>query len=268
MAGVAGLPALQPAARHRRAAMRHKLVGNLLIVPLLLVMAVRSSGSLTADFDYNAAELRLKDTAPLHRGSLHEAQQARDGTRGFGLPNPIATRAALAAPPPPPFATQLEWQTYYLYCGWDAIVRAINLDSVSVLTRDKSMIYTVSRFSVVDSIKSDATFTAESPLLVYRVGGEVADGNERLRIDTPDMAAFEPHHTYILLLQRDQGASTRQYWIAPALTITVRDDKVYPIAGQYAWMTGAQGFPSGTPYTEVKNTFARVSALKACARAQ
>jgi len=217
----------------------------------------------TTGFDFKAAEGQLKATIPFHK-SLHEAERQSDGTRGYGLPNPTALMAALPNPPPPPFTTQLEWTTYYSYCGWDAIVRATLLESTPALTSDKSLVFTISHFTVVDTIKSDAPFTPDQHLVAYRVGGEVEDAGEKLRIDTPDMAAFEPRKTYILILRRDKGASVRQYSIPQGLTIIVRNDKVYPISGRYAWLTGADEFPSGAAYADIRNTFTRVSTLKTC----
>jgi hypothetical protein len=244
--------------------MRNVLVICIVVAPLLHLAVGRSQSLPLADFDHLTAEHHLKDLTPFGKTSLHEAEQGSDGRRGFGLLNPYGRRIAFPDPPPPPFGTELEWDTYYSYCRWDAIVRAINLDSMPILTRDQTMIYTVSHFAVVDTIKTDAPFTSDQYLVVYRLGGEVEDGGEILHINTPDMAPFEPHRTYILILQRDKDASVRQYSMPLVLTIAVRDEKVYPIAGKYAWLTGADEFPSGRTYTEIRNTFAKVAALKTC----
>jgi hypothetical protein len=138
----------------------------------------------------------------------------------------------------PPFATEIEWETYSDYCRWDAIVLATSLDSTAVLSSDKRLIYTVSHFSVLDSIKSDVPLRPGEGLVVYRLGGMVEDGGEKLRIDTPDIAAFEPQKAYILQLTRDKSASVRQYSLPLGQTITVTNDKVYPISGRYAWLVG------------------------------
>jgi hypothetical protein len=132
-------------------------------------------------------------------------------------------RVAVPDPPPPPFKTMREWETYYLYCGWDAIVRATNVDSTPILTSNKG--------------------------LIYRVGGEVDDGGERVHIVALDMAPFKPRKTYVLILHRDTNASVAQYWIPETQTMVVTNDKVYPISGKIAWLSGMDAFPSGTTYT-------------------
>jgi hypothetical protein len=225
--------------------------------------AVGSQSLLITDFDFRAAEQRLKDLYPFTK-SLHEAERGPDGTRGFGLPMPTSQRVAPPNPPPPPFNTTLEWETYYQYCARDAIVRATHVDSKPVLTSDKSFIYTISHFAIVDTIKSDVSFTSGQHLVVYRVGGEVEDGGEKLRIDTPDSAAFESQKSYILILQHDKTASVTQYFIPQSQTITVTNDKVYPISGKYAWLSGMDAFQSGSTYTVMRDTFAKVHALKSC----
>jgi hypothetical protein len=217
------------------------------------------------DFDPVVAEKHLREESPRQFSkSLHEFERYPDGARGFGAPNPIAYRVAPQSPPPPPFATELEWDTYYDYCGSDAIVLAVDLDSTPILTNDKRLIFTMSHFSVVDVIKSDGPMSPGQRLVAYRLGGTVEDGGEKLRIDTPDMAAFELQKEYILDLKRDRWASVAQYSPPEAPTIAVKRDTVYPIRGEYAWFKGSEAFPSGTPYSEIKKAFAKVAMLKPC----
>jgi hypothetical protein len=105
------------------------------------------------------------------------------------------------------------------------------MDSTPVLSSDGTLIYTVSHFSVLDTIKSDVPFTRGQTLTAYRLGGEVGDGTDKLRIETPDMAAFEPRRTYLLSLTRDKSASVPQYALPLNLTIAVMDGKVFPGLG-------------------------------------
>lgn len=234
------------------------LIASVLLVPPL----GGAQSSLAGNFDFNAAEQRLRD---LHvpQKTLFEAEQEPDGTRGYGLPNPTAYRVAVPTHEPP-FGSELEWNTFATYCGWDAIVLATSLDSTSILTSDKRLIYTVSHFAVVDIIKSDIPLAAGQQIVAYRVGGEVKVGGERLRVDTPDMGAFEPQKAYILQLFRDKGGSLLQYSIPQVLTVLVADGKVEPIRGKYAWFTGAEAFPTGAAYEDVRSRFVKVSQLKSC----
>jgi len=230
-----------------------------------------SAGSQTGlpDFDPSAADQHFKEENPYGWSkNLHELEQYPDGARGFGLGNPEVMRIARPDPPPPPFATDLEWETFDHYCRWDAIVRATFIDSTPVLTSNKGLIYTVSHVAVVDTIKSDVPIVAGQVLVVYRAGGELEDGGETLRVDTPDMAAFEPQKSYILILARDKKASVQQYWIPQSQTIAVRNDKVYPISGKYAWLSGMEAFPSGSTYSAIRDTFAKVHAMRSCTALQ
>jgi hypothetical protein len=236
---------------------------------LLLSSRAGSQNTTRLDFDPSAAERHFREESPNRFSkSLHEFERYPDGARGFGVGIPMVRRVALPDPPPPPFKTMREWETYYLYCGWDAIVRATHVDSTPILTNNKGLIYTVSHFVVEDTIKSDVPFTAGQQLVVYRVGGEVDDGGEKVHIVTLDMAAFEPQKSYILILRRDKNASVTQYWIPETQTIAVTDNKVYPISGKIAWLTGMDAFPSGSTYTALRNAFAKVHALKSCSNAR
>jgi hypothetical protein len=82
------------------------------------------------------------------------------------------------------------------------------------------------------------------------------------------MAAFEPQKSYILILRRDKNASVQQYSIPQAQTIAVTNDKVYPISGKFAWLSGMDAFPSGSTYTAIRDTFANMHKLKSCSDAR
>ena len=252
--------------------MRNALTIGIVVASLLLSTVAGSQTPPVMAFDFAAAEKLLEsnedfggDKVPSPvRKSLHKAEQAPDGSRGFGLGAPIAQRVAWPTPVPPPFKTELEWETYYQYCGPDAIVRATLIDSTPVLTSDKTLVYTVSHFAVTDTIKSDVPFTPGQILVAYRVGGAVEDGGEQLRVFTPDSAAFEPQKSYILILRRDKNASVQQYLIPLSQTIVVTNDKVYPISGKFAWLTGMEAFPPGSTYTAIQDRFADVHKQKSC----
>src|ERR1700678_29194 len=139
--------------RFRRSLMPNSLIKCLAAAGLMCSSAVWAQNLPITEFDFKAAEKQLKDTSPVIHTSLHKAERGPHGTRGFEFPEPTVTRVALPRPPPPPFNTEREWETYYQYCGWDAIVRATLLDSLPVLSSDGNLIYTMSHFAVVDTIK-------------------------------------------------------------------------------------------------------------------
>jgi hypothetical protein len=247
----------------RNGFLRNAPIVGIAAASLLGLWAVGSPSLPITEFDSEAAENRLMGTIPFHQ-LLHKEEQAPDGTRGFGLPMPTAMRVARPSPLPSPFITDLEWDTYEQYCAWDAIVRVTHIDSTPVLTRDKTLVYTIYHFFVTDIIKSDLPVTPGQILVAYGVGGEVEDDGEILKIDTPDSAAFEPKKSYILILSRDKGASARQYYIPQVHTIIVTNDKVYPISEDHGWPSTMDAFPSGSTYTDIRNTFIKAHRLRSC----
>jgi hypothetical protein len=73
---------------------RHYAIIGLVAALLLLSTAVEPQSLSVAEFDYKTAERQLKDTIPIFHRSLHEAERAPDGTRGFELPAPNVQRVA------------------------------------------------------------------------------------------------------------------------------------------------------------------------------
>jgi len=161
--------------------MRSAVIISIAVAMLVLSPHVLSQGKSLTDFDPIAAEKTLREGPRHFSKSLHEFERYPDGAKGFGAPNPEAYRVALPSPPPPPFATELEWETYNDYCGTDAIVLAVHLDSTPILTDDKRLIYAMSHFSIVDIIKSDGPLNPGQRLVAYRLGGTVEDAGETLR---------------------------------------------------------------------------------------
>lgn len=235
-------------------------------VAALLSSTARCQSPNPTDFDASAAEKYFKDGSALAKNRFSKPlrdyePEGPDGARGFGVPNPTV-RAVELDHIPKPFTSKREYYSFFDYCHFDAIVLAVNIDSTAVLNDDKDLIYTVSHFTVLDAIKSDVPFTRGQTLVAYRLGGEVDDGTGKLIISTPDMSSFEPKKTYLLNLQRDKSSSVPQYVLPLNLTINVRNNKAHPAWGRFAWLTGWPAFPSGTPYTKIKSTFARAMKLQ------
>jgi hypothetical protein len=157
----------------------------------------------------------------------------------------------------PPFTTKKDWEAWVDYCGYDTVVLAKNIDSSPVLSRQKNFIYTVSHFSVLESLKSDVPLPATQTLVTYRLGGEVKDAGETLRFET-STPAYKQGKEYLLLLNRAVGASLAQYAAQDVITVAVRNSRIYPSSSDWA------GFLPGTEYSEVVATLKRVSRTKAC----
>src|SRR5580704_225343 len=115
--------------------MRNLSVRRIFSVSIMGLLAIGCQSAPGPDFDSDVAEQRLGRDYPL-QSSLHEAERGADGARVLGLAAPNASVAADPNPLPPPFTTSLEWNTYWKYCGWDAIVRATFLSSTAVLGGD------------------------------------------------------------------------------------------------------------------------------------
>jgi hypothetical protein len=238
--------------------MRHSTAICIVAATLLFSCAAKTVN--LADVDLGAAEQHFKSEFPgWFLKSLHDYDRFRDGARGFSVPDPVAQRVKISVVPP--FTTENEWTIFYDYCAWDAIVLAKNLDSTPILSNTKGLIFTVSHFLIVDSIKTDSGFTSGNHVVAYRLGGEVMDGGDLLRIETPDMAPFDLEKTYVLHLTRDKAASVPQYSLPIAPTIWVADGRVGEIPG---WSERWDEFSLGARYADIAATYARVARLKAC----
>jgi hypothetical protein len=242
--------------------MRAARVSCLLAAALLFSWAAADNVGLT-DVDLRAAEQHFMREFPnWFVKSLHGQDRFPDGARGFSIPDPVAQRVEISVVPP--FRTKSEWSIFYDYCAWDAIVLAKNLDSTPILNSTKGLIFTVSHFLIVDSIKTDAHFIAGDHIVAYRIGGEVQDEGETLRIATPDMAPFKREKTYLLHLTRAKDASVPQYSLPIAPTIWIADSRVTKIPGGWGDNDRWEEFPSGAAYEDIAATFARVSKVKTC----
>ena len=98
--------------------MRSRLIISAALATFLLSLRAGSQTTTLPDFDANAAEHHFREENPNQFSkNLHEFEQYPDGARGFGVGKPMVRRVALPDPLPPPFKTEREWETYYLYCG-------------------------------------------------------------------------------------------------------------------------------------------------------
>lgn len=214
--------------------------------------AFAQSSSMPADVDAKAAEEHFQ---PLRQSiSLHNypGGSFADGAKGFAVSPPSEPDVKLQKIPLP-FANEADYKAYLSYCRADAIVLAKNLASSPVLMSSKSGIYTVSRFEVTQILKGDGLLSQDQNIVTYRVGGEVRDAGETLRIDMPGAPPYKRGKTYLLLLTRDKAASVLQYSTPDFGTLLLKGGRVYSNLGAWA------GFLPGSSYSEVQTTFARVS---------
>jgi hypothetical protein len=204
------------------------------------------------DVDLKIAEQRYEKQNPDKR-NLHVAGEFSDRAKGVTV-STTGTGVALKGPP---FATKTDWATWFDSCASSTIVLAGNLDSKPILSDTKNLIYTVSHFAVLQPIKSDGPLEVNQTLVTYRLGGELKDAADMLRVETA-APAYKVGNTYLLLLNREKAASLPQYAALDETTVSVRDRRIYPSSGEWA------GFLPGTAVADVIATLQRISKTKAC----
>jgi hypothetical protein len=223
-----------------------------LALMMLGVCAAGAQPTVPIDVDRNAAEQHY---AIRHAPSLHSQETLPDGARGFLRPVPQAYENPNVRVPPP-FQSKDQWYAHLAYCNADVIVVGELVDSTPVLMSSKAAIYTVSRFTVVQVIKG--SMLPGQIITTYRLGGEVTDEGERLRVEMPDTPAYKLDTEYLLPLTQDRVAGRIQYVAPDYGTILVKGGRVSSNLGKWA------GFLPGTTYAEVASTFAHVASEAGC----
>jgi hypothetical protein len=236
------------------------ITGNSIFrLAICVAFAVTSSSALsmepapvTTDADVDQAEHHFEG---LRAGpSLHTRDAFPDGAKGFIAPAPQEPGNTNIAVPVQ-FKSRADWSAQITYCNADAIVVAKLLSSTPILMSTQSAIYTLSRFAISKVVKTDGTLQAAENIVTYRLGGEVADTGELLRVDMPDAPPYRAGASYLLLLKRDNGARKMQYSTPDFGTISVRNGRVFSNFGTWS------GFVSGTALTDVLATFSRVASV-------
>jgi len=209
------------------------------------------------NIDINAVEAHFVGSGPTI--NLHSLASAfPDGVKGARFES-VGTQVGLPLNIPADFSSMKDYRAWRTFCNFDTIILAKFLHSTSpLITSDKSEIYTVSYFSVLDVIKGDGFLTSGQTVITYRRGGEVTDAGERLRVDVPDAPPYRANNTYILQLRREKNASKLQYAALDEGTIQVTNQRIYSNLGEWSI------FLPGTSYREVVSTFNRVSNARSC----
>ena len=140
------------------------------------------------------------------------------------------------------------------YCASTVIVSAVNIDSVAALTSDKSMIFTISRFRVVDVVRQDDGVAIGTELRWVRPGGELVDDGERLRAVLNGFTPLVAGATYFLELYRNTGLPADTF-VTDRRPIEVKDSGV---------LTPAWKGMKDRRYDVLKRDMQRVAALAPC----
>lgn len=182
-----------------------------------------------SDVDRSAAEHHFEPMR--HSLSLHNREVFPDGAKGFTIPTFGEVGVKLTRLPSP-FTSEEDYRIHQFYCAFDAIVLAKNLNSVPELMSTKSGIYTVSHFVVLQTLKSDG-IAQDQTIVTYRIGGEVVDEGETLRIDVHGAPPYKPGDTYLLLLTRDKPTSTLQFAAHDYGTILLKNGRIDSNVGMW-----------------------------------
>jgi hypothetical protein len=235
--------------------------GLAFIAAFIFALTASAAGeSPLTDFDVHSAEAKFATFARTGFSTLHEVPAGPDGVKSLSL-QVEEYRSKISGPAEPPFTAVTDEQAFFAYCAFPNIVLAQNSDSLAVLSSARDTIFTISHFMVLGSLRGE--LKPGDTIVAYRLGGEVVDAAETLRIDAPDAPAYAPGGKYLLRLHPDEGASVRQFTVPFNGNIIVKNDRIYPekiLADHGAWA----GFVPGTEYRKVAATFKRVALLKAC----
>jgi hypothetical protein len=206
-----------------------------------------------SDLDAKAAEQHFVQWAA--RPSLHSQDTLPDGAKGLSTAQPTRGSLAASVVQDPKYKGAADFYAHGLYCGSDAIVLGKFVDSTPVLSSRKNVVYTYSHFEVLQIIKGDDLLRSGQTIVTYRLGGEVTDDGEKLRIEVTDAPAYRAGREYILDLRKEKGARTPQYSAEDHATISVHDQRVYSSRGTYA------GMPDGTTFSEVVGELSNIKKL-------
>jgi hypothetical protein len=228
---------------------RAKIATSVALTMIGVFLVHAQSGS-QADVDLNSAEHHFE--ALRYGRSLHTQRAFPDGAKGVLSPDPHEP-GNTNIPVPAQFKDKNEWRAHNTYCSADAIVVGKLLNSTPILASTKSAVYTVSRFSVSQVIKSDGSISSGQTVVTYRLGGEVSDEGEKLRVDMPDTPAYKTNSSYVLVLTREKSASRPQYSTPDYGTISVNNNRVYSNLGNWA------GLLPGTTLASVVAAFDHVA---------
>jgi hypothetical protein len=133
--------------------------------------------------DMHAAEVRFNMLRPVRfvltpSLDIHSFGPDADGARGYT----ISSECQCVATPKGPFQNVADAEFHSGYCRDAAIVIAREVGAQSILSSKKDMIFTLTQFQVIDTLKSAPDADIDQQIAVMRFGGEVTDGGEVLRV--------------------------------------------------------------------------------------
>jgi len=159
-----------------------------------------------------------------------------------------------------PYTTFNDKGLYARYCVSSAVMLATNLSSTSYLSQAKDTLMTVSDFAVVVVIKGDPEGVARAgnTVEVVRIGGEVTDAGEKLRVTVSGRPDYSPGKEYLLFLSGKPVTKSMPFYADDFVSVEVLNHRVYP--SHKAW----RGFEQGDSYYDVADRINYLSATFRC----
>lgn len=235
-------------------------------VPALYPQAVTLSPQ-----DMHAAEVRYNMLRPVRfvlnpSLDIHSLGPDADGARGYTT----SSECQCVATPKGPFKTVADAEFHDSYCRDAAIVIAREAGGQGILSTKKDMIFTLTQFQVIDTLKHAADADIDQLIALMRFGGEVMDDGQILRVKYAGQIPFESGRTYILELYRD--AQNPSSYFFGWETIPVEDGRIHlprvmvdsPSTGQKS-LRGSWGpFKSGELVTTIHKRVEEIAAVAPC----
>lgn len=161
-----------------------------------------------------------------------------------------------------PYASKDDQGLHEGYCSSDAVVRAKNISSTTYLSEAKDTLITASDFAVVDVIKGDPHDVAQvgNTIKVVRIGGEITDQGEKLRVTVAGRPDYIHGKEYLLFLNGKPSASSMPFRADSYITIKISNNRVYP--SDKTWL----GFKPGDSYNSIISRIHQLSATFQCHR--
>lgn len=235
------------------------------------VQTIYPQGVTLSPQDMHAAEVRYSMLRPVRfllspSLDLHSLARDADGARGYT----ISSNCQCVATPKGPFKTVADAELHDKYCSDASIVIARMVSAQSILSTKKDLIFTLSQFQVIDSLKSAINVEVGKFIGVMRFGGEVVDAGETLRAQYAGQIPFLPDKTYLLELTSDALNPTSYFFGWE--TVLVEDGRISlpnvmvdsPSTGEKS-LPGYWGpFKSGKTVTTIHKRVEEIAAVAPC----
>jgi hypothetical protein len=159
-----------------------------------------------------------------------------------------------------PYANKDDENLHEGYCSSSAVVSAKNISSRTYLSEAKDTLITVSDFTVTDVIKGDPQGFAQvgNTIKVSRIGGEIIDQGEKLRVTFAGRPDYIVGKKYLLFLRGKPATDSMPFRADSFITVRIVNNRVYP--SDKTWL----GFREGDTDNSIVSRIHQLSAKFQC----